>query len=351
MYKAKRIALNLRLALVVCLLVSALVPATLAAHGKLRLTKIYSVGTGVWGYMMDINSADGYVAVLDPKKGAVRFIHWKEHKIGKWQMLPPVVCAPGPQSYSPFHLVPGTDWLILGRCGSLYVFDFRAESIVQTLSGSKEGGLVPVDVSPDGHYFAIVGPDGVRMYERAVHGFNRVEGWTGPGQFLGPLKFSSDGRELVGAQAKGIFVYSVSTGKQIAHYEDGVPRILHVGPSRIVTAESLSSGQTTVVVRALPDGQILQSIPYDSRQIFPSSVSSDTNLLAASSCQDPEDSLRSCSLFSIWDLSTGKLVYHSVNWLHWLNWSGRPIFSTDGKYLILQRINSIEFYRIENSGT
>lgn len=350
-----RITLKLRLTLVVGLLVPALVPTALASDGKFHLTKVYGVGTGAWGYMMDIDSVAGYVAVLDSNKGAVRFIHWKEHKTGKWRALPPIVCAPGTlrgfQLYSYFRLVPGTDWLIFGRCGNLYVFDFRTASLVQTLSGNKEGGLSPLDVSPDGHYFAIVGPDGVSMYERAANGFNRVEEWMGPGESMGPLKFTSDSRELVGAGArtKGVFVYSVPTGKQIGHYEDVEPRILHVGTSRIVTDESLA-GQTSVVVRSLPNGDVLRRLPYDRRRIGPASVSPDEDLLAASSCQDPEESLHSCSLFSIWDLNTEKLVYHSLNWLHWFNWSGRPIFSADGKYLILQRINSIAFYRIESRG-
>lgn len=302
--------------------------------------------------MMDIDSADNYVAVLDPKKGTVRLIYWEKHKRGEWKRLPSITCSSGtphiPESYSFFHLVPGTDWLIFDYCDNLYVFDFRTNSLVQTLSGSKDGGLLPLDVSPDGHYFAIAGPDNVRMYERSGHGFKKIERWTGTGQSIGPLKFTSDSRELVGAgPTKGIFVYSVSTGKQIAHYRDGEPEILHVGASRMVTDES-HSGQSIVVVRSLTDGRVLRRLPYDQNQVGPASVSPDGNFLAASSCQDPEYSLHSCSLFSIWDLRTGKLVYHSLSWPHWFNWSGWPIFSADGKYLVLQRINSLDFYRIEN---
>jgi len=351
MYKAKRIALKVRLALVVCLLVPILAPTTPAAGGNFRLTKIYGVGVGVWGYMMDIDSADGYVAVLDPKKGAVRLIDWEKHKRGEWKRLPSITCSSGtrhiPESYSFFHLVPGTDWLIFDHCGNLYVFDFRTNSLVQTLSGSK-GDLWALDVSPDGRYFAVVGAAGVRMYERAAQGFKKMEQWTGPGQSIGPLKFTSDSRELVGAgPTKGIFVYSASTGKQIAHYDDGEPEVLHMGTSRIVTDES-RAGQSSVVVRSLSDGHVLRRLPYDQNQVGPASVSPNGNFLAASSCPDPEYSLNSCSLFSIWDLKTGKLVYQSLRWLHWFNWSGWPIFSADGKYLILQRIDSIEFYRIEN---
>jgi serine/threonine protein kinase/WD40 repeat protein len=236
---------------------------------------------------------------------------------------------------------------------SVQLWDARTGTVLTQLEIPPGAGMVwSVQFSPDGHYFAAAGGDGVKVWELKPRTNSAAETWAEPapvgsfGKNCGGAVFSIDSRflafcqtkedcseihlwDLTGAAQPQVLIANLSSGLQAHAFTPDGRYLLNTDRNRTVVTLELTTGNevSRLATEKLSPEELVEGKRWGEVPSF--CLSPDGTKLAVCT-------VSRCSGVDIWDPRTGRRLYSlpddsgSVWWLAW---------SADGGKLAVSRSN------------
>lgn len=268
--------------------------------------------------------------------------------------------------------VANTNNALLYYCYSLYVIDLKDMKPVKRLLHGKEKVLGDVALSPHSSYVALHVNDAdgtnyaIEVFDSQT--WNLVARWRVD---ISSIQFTQDGQHLFATFARdrpgeppdivadlcGMEVYKVPSGQMVSSWSTetrqgtcpGFSVVTLPGTKYLVLSDTVL--RTKIIVRDLLTGRVIKTIEDGGGRVSePLSISPDGRWLVARVAADADEVLINQD-FKIWDTETWKVVYSSPAYLQLFTArvSVPPTafqFSPDGKYLLVNKYNHIEIYKL-----
>lgn len=317
-----------------------------------------------------------FLYVIERQKAVVREIDWRASKQVRAKDFSHLSCdRKNPHLWEKYKdaprlhrwkLIPGTPWVHMIYCQSVYLVDINTLEVVRKLiDGAVEWGSA----------FFLPGGDKVLITRSApteniwhrqlyrIDSWELLREWDDFAYF--DVKFSPDGRYgyfmsavegATGKMACGLSTYELLTGRLEKTWElkgDSAHcpwPFEFLGQSQDIVVDLAAGPRVVVSLRDIHTGKVLRTIRLEGNSPKSRSISPDGRYVVAGAWDSPEDSPVSQD-FKIWDIQTGEVVYETPKYLSvWgsrtIGREVRPRFSDDGKYLILVKERSVELHRI-----